>query len=207
MGAYLVTTYIGFIAFQVVKAAGGTFEDWLKVSVLMALAAVLLLAGRRWIGALVAAKVEVGGQEAGRSRILCATRGGRASQPTHEKAIKLAREQGAELLFLYVFDRRVLQKVATPIVINVEAQIEHMLAFLRTTAQEQARLAGVRARVVVRTGSLREQIKAVAQREQVHQIILGSPAENSSLFVHDALQTFAAEIEEETGIPAVVLET
>jgi cation:H+ antiporter len=207
MGAYLVTTYIGFIAFQVVNAAGGTFEDWLKISALMALTAVLLLAGRRWIGALIAAKMGVGGQETGRGRILCATRGGRASQPTHEKAIKLAREQGAELLFLYVFDQSILQKVVTPIVINTEAQIEHMLAFLQTTAQEQARQAGVQARVVVRTGSLREQIKAVAGEERVNQIILGSPAENSSLFASEALQGFAAEVEEETGIPAVILET
>jgi cation:H+ antiporter len=206
IGAYLVATYIGFIALQVIRAAGGTFEDWLKISALMALAAAVLLAGWGGIGALVAAKVEVGGREAGGGRILCATRGGKTSQPTHEKAINLAQEQGAELLFLYVFDRGVLQKVATPIVINVEAQIEHMLAFLQTTAQEQARQAGVQARVVVCTGSLREQIKAVARKEQVNRIILGSPAESSSLFERKALQAFAAEIEEETGITAVILE-
>ena len=136
---------------------------------------------------------------------MCATRGGKASQPTHEKAIELAHERGAELLFLYVFDRRILQRVATPIVISVEAQVEQMLAFLRTTAQEQARQAGVRARVVIRTGNLLEQIETVAKEEQVNLIILGNPAEKTSLFKREALQTLGESIEDDTGVPVRVL--
>lgn len=206
IGAYLVITYVGFIAFQAVDAAGGRFEDWLKVCALMALVAGAFLAGRKWVGAFSAAKAKADRQEAGPNRILCATRGGQASQPTHQKAIELAQAQGAELLFLYIFDRQILQKFATPIVINVEAQVEHMLTFLRTTAQEQARQAGVRARVVIRTGNLREQIKTVAREEQVNLIVLGSPAGNSSLFVREALHALAAEVEEATGISVLVLD-
>ena len=140
------------------------------------------------------------------SKILCATRGGQTSQPTHEKAIELARERGAELLFLYVFDRQALQKVATPIVINVDAQVEHMLAYLQTTAQEQARQAGVRARVLVRTDNLRDQIKAVVKEERVHLVVLGSPVGESSLFVHEALQDLAADVEATTGVPVLILD-
>jgi cation:H+ antiporter len=206
IGVYLVMTYVGFLAFQVVNAAGGSFEDWPKISALVALAIALLLAGRRWIGPLVVAKLEGSRQETSRGRVLCATRGGRTSQPTHKKAIELAHELGAELLFLYVFDRSVLQKVATPIVVNTEAQIEHMLAYLRTTAQEQARLAGVQARVIIRTGNLGEQIEAVAGEEQVNLIVLGSPAGDSSLFAREALRNLAAYIGEATGVPVLALE-
>jgi cation:H+ antiporter len=206
MGAYLVTTYVGFIAFQVVTAIGGTLGDWLKVCALMTLGVALLLAGRVSIRVLLTSKADVGEQANGGGRILCATRGGRSSQPTHEKAIKLAQEQDAQLLFLYVFDRQVLQRFATPIVINVEVQVERMLAFLQTTAQEQARQAGVRASVLVRTGNLREQINAVASEEQASLIILGSPAGDSSLFVREALQILAADIEEATDIPVLVLD-
>jgi cation:H+ antiporter len=206
VGACLVTTYVGFLTFQVVRAAGGTSEDWLKISALMALATGLLLAGWRWVGPLLAEKLGGGRQEPSRGRILCATRGGRGSQPTHQRAIDLAREQGAELLFLYIFDRSVLQKVATPIVINTEAQIEHMLAYLQTTAQEQARQAGVRARVVVRTGNLRQQIKTVIREAQVNLIVLGSPAGDSSLFAREALRDLAAHVEEATGVPVLALD-
>ena len=139
------------------------------------------------------------------TRILCATRGGQASQPTHERAIQLAKERDAELLFLYVFDQRVLQRIATPIVINEEAQIEHMLEFLRTTAQEQARLAGVGARVVVRAGRLREELVEVSREEHVSLIVLGSPAGSASRFQVAAMSDLMSEIEEATGVEVMAL--
>lgn len=206
IGAYLVITYIGFIVFQVVDAAGGAFEDWLKISAVMALATTLFLAGCKCVGAFIATRAQASEREIGGGKILCATRGGSASQPTHEQAIELARERGAELLFLYVFDQRILHKVVTPIVINVEAQIKHMLSYLRTTAQEQARQAGVRSRVIVRTGSLRKEINAVVGEEGVNLIVLGSPAGDSSLFVNEALGAFVAEVEEVTGVPVLALD-
>ncbi len=204
VGAYLLMTYLGFLAYQVVIAAGGTLLDWLAVCGVIIAVGGLGLAGRKWIGDLIAARI--GEQERGRGKILCATRGGQTSQSTHEQAIALARAEDAELLFLYVFDQRLLERVATPIVINVKAQVEHMLAFLQTTAQEQARQAGVRARVIVRTGTLREQLQAVAHEEEVSLVVLGSPERDSSLFQREALQALADEIEAAIGIKVLTLE-
>jgi nucleotide-binding universal stress UspA family protein len=83
--------------------------------------------------------------------------------------------------------------------------MKHMLAFLRTTAHEQARRAGVPARIIVRTGSLRDQIKDVSISEQANLVIMGNPAERSSLFKREALQAIADEVEESTGVKVLVL--
>ena len=83
--------------------------------------------------------------------------------------------------------------------------MKHMLGFLQQTAQAQARQAGVSARIILRPGSLREQIKDVTINEQVNLIIMGNPAERSSLFKREALQAIADKIEESTGVEVLVL--
>jgi cation:H+ antiporter len=202
-GVYLVATYVGFLTFQVIQAVGGTFADWLMAGALMGLIGWLLWVGRRWVAALVTTKAEVAKQKAAGGNILCATRGGQASQHAQEQAIELAREENTELLFLYVFDQSIIQGIATPIVINVEEQIERVRDFLVATAQQQAEQAGVEARVVARAGDLREQIRAVASEEGVNLIVLGGPSGDSSLFEREALWAFAAEVEEAIGVPVI----
>ncbi|HID63211.1 MAG TPA: universal stress protein [Anaerolineae bacterium] len=140
-------------------------------------------------------------------KILCATRGGEASYRTQDRAIELALQRGDELVFLYVVNIEFLNKTAAPIVVDVATEIERMGEFLLAMAQERAREAGVEASLVTRKGDVREQIKAAAVEEGVDLVVLGRPADEASLFKPEALRTFAAEIEEETGIPAVILET
>jgi nucleotide-binding universal stress UspA family protein len=140
-------------------------------------------------------------------KILCATRGGEASYRTQDKAIELALQRGDELVFLYVVNIEFLNKTAAPIVVDVAAEIERMGEFLLAMAQERAREAGVEASLVTREGDVREQIKAAAVEEDVDLVVLGRPADETSRFKLEALRAFAAEIEEETGIPAVILET
>jgi nucleotide-binding universal stress UspA family protein len=140
-------------------------------------------------------------------KILCATRGGEASYRTQDAAIALAKERGDALLFLYVTDLHFLDKTAASIVVDVATEIEHMGEFLLAMAQERAREAGVEAKLITRKGDVREQIKAAAVEEDVDMVVLGRPADETSRFKLEALRAFAAEIEEETGIPAVILET
>lgn len=201
VGFLLILAYVGFISYQVVESMGGTLVLWLEVLGGLVLTVLLGWAGWEWGGRVWFKR----GREESGPRILCATRGGSASQLTHERAIALAKERDAELLFLYVFDRKTLERVATPIVIDVETQIESMLSFLQTTAQEQARQAGVPARVVVCTGSLIDRIKAVAERERVELVVMGSPTGVSSRFAQQALTHLAGEIEDATGIPVLAL--
>ncbi len=138
-------------------------------------------------------------------KILCATRGGEASYRTQDKAIALAKERGDTLLFLYVADLHFLDKTAASIVVDVATEIEHMGEFLLAMAQERAREAGVAASLITRKGDVRQEIKAAAVEEGVALVVLGRPADQTSRFKLEALRGFAAEIEKETGIPAVIL--
>jgi nucleotide-binding universal stress UspA family protein len=193
IGGFLIATYTGFIIYQIVEAVGGTFLDWLMICGIVSAATILGIAGRQWITG------RFGEREEYASKILCLTRGGQASQDTHRRAIEIAQGRNAELIFLYVFDPLTLPKAATPLVINPEAQIEHMIAFLEATACEQARLAGIPAKIVARTGNLREQVQAVVNEEGVDLVIIGTPGGESSLFANAALRALAAEIEETTN--------
>ncbi len=198
IGGYLVVTYVGFMAFQIVTAFGGSFSGWLEPGLLVVLAVGVLLIGSRWVRRLRVPRTGPGGRGEARATIVCATRGGSASRPTHAKAIELALEQDAELVFLYVFDTRKLRGVATPIVVNVDTQMEQMRSFLRRTAQAEAKRAGVKTRVIVRAGSLVEKLMSVAAAEDAHLIVVGSPVGERSLIERDALQALAADIGVET---------
>ena len=204
-GVYLVSTYLGFISYLVVDAAGGSVESWWKVIVLVVAVVGFVLVVRQFITIFTSARLARVKGQVEKKRILCPTRGGQDSQPTHQKAIEIALDRGAELIFLYVFDQRAIQQVATPIVINVSSQMDHMRAFLRNTAQREAIKAGVRARVLVRAGSLREQIQSIANEQRVDLIVMGNPSEKSSLFKREALRVLADEIEAETGIEVLAL--
>jgi len=140
-------------------------------------------------------------------KILCATRGGEASYRTQDKAIALAKERGDTLLFLYVADLHFLDKTAASIVVDVGNEVTKMGEFLLLMAQERAREAGVEASLITREGDVREQIKAAAVEEGVDLVVLGRPTDETSRFKLEALRAFAAEIEEETGISAVIPET
>jgi nucleotide-binding universal stress UspA family protein len=139
-------------------------------------------------------------------KILCATRGGEASYRTQDAAIAIAKEQGDELLFLYVVDIHFLNKTARavrPDVVTVE--MEKMGEFLLAMAQERAQAQGVVASYILSHGDLRDELKAAARRADVTMVVLGKPAGAESAFVPASLEAFASEIESETGTPVRIL--
>ena len=136
--------------------------------------------------------------------ILCPTRGGPASHNTQDKAIALAKERGDTLLFRYVVNLHFLDKLAAPIVVDVEDEVQQMGEFLLLMAKERAEEQGVKTRTLSRKGKVREEIKKVAQEENVSLILLGRPAGEQSAFQLAEVKEFAAEIERETGIEAIV---
>lgn len=137
--------------------------------------------------------------------ILCPTRGGPASYSTQDKAIALAKERGDTLLFLYVVNLRFLDKTAAPIVVDVGDEVHQMGEFLLLMAKERAEEQGVVTNTISRKGEVRKEIKKTAQEEDVSLVVLGRPAGEESAFQLAELEKFAAEIEREIGIEAVIV--
>jgi nucleotide-binding universal stress UspA family protein len=118
--------------------------------------------------------------------IVCATRGGEASRRTQERAIALARERGASLIFLFVADTNFAQPSNA------------------TRAEEQ----GVSADMVVRHGAVRRAIEDFLREVQASTLVLGAPGTGSEkkTFSRGELPRFAQQINANTGVEVVVVE-
>ena len=140
------------------------------------------------------------------NKILCATRGGEASQKTQDAVIAMAKEQGATILFLYVVDVEFLRLTARgvrPDVVSTE--MEHMGEFLLAMACERAAAQGVEAEACLRHGSLVKALESAAREEGADAIAFGRPAGPDSSFALADLEELAAQIEEDIGIKSYIL--
>ncbi len=138
-------------------------------------------------------------------KLLCATRGGRASYRTQDAAIALAKEQGDELLFLFAVTVDFLdwtERAVRPDV--VEEEMTKLGEFLLEMASERAKAQGVEAACVLRHGPLREELKAAVQELEVTTVILGRPVE-CGVYSNEEVEALAAEIETETQVRVSVL--
>jgi nucleotide-binding universal stress UspA family protein len=140
-------------------------------------------------------------------RILCATRGGEASRRTQDAAIALAREQGDELIFLYVADSSFLNQMAAPLVIDVESRLVKMGEFQLLMAQERAAAQGVSAQTIVREGKLRAELVGAARELEVDLIVLGRSVDRheQAIFDETGLQAFATSLQTITGAKVRIL--
>jgi nucleotide-binding universal stress UspA family protein len=138
-------------------------------------------------------------------RILCATRGGEASYRTQDAAIALAKERGDELVFLFVADISFLNRIAAPLVVNIESRLVKMGRFQLTIAQERAREQGLETRIMVRPGRLRAELVAAARELDADIIVLGRPLDREAVFDDTALEALAAGLQSVTGAEVRIL--
>lgn len=140
-------------------------------------------------------------------RILCATRGGEASRRTQDAAIALAKEQGDDLIFLYVADSSFLNHTAAPLVIDVESRLVKMGEFQLLMAQERAAAQGVSAQTIVREGKLRAELVGAARELEVDLIVLGRSVDRheQAIFDETGLQAFATSLQTITGAKVRIL--
>ena len=138
-------------------------------------------------------------------KILCATRGGADSERTQQAAIALAKERGDELVFLYVADSSFLDNIAAPVVVDVEGELDQMGRFQLSLAQEQAAEQGVDAQVAISHGHLQIQLVLAARELGATTIVLGRPQGRFAVFDEANLQTFARELEANTGAEVLVV--
>ncbi len=139
--------------------------------------------------------------------IVCATRGGRACRRTQERAIELARERGAELIFLFVAD----PSFAGPLDETLTAALSDELAWLGKSllhiAQGRARQQGLTADVVVRHGTVQESIEEFIVQVKASALVVGSPQTSPVLqaFTPQELRHFAAAMQQATGVEVEVV--
>lgn len=138
--------------------------------------------------------------------ILFPTRGGAASYPNRDRVIALAREEEARLIFMYVTDVRFLNLVMSPVLVDIEAEIEEMGEFMLAMAQEQAAKAGVEAAIIVRRGIFREALTATIDETGADVVVLGAPTEGTGITTPSYRKELIREVINETGVQVLVVD-
>lgn len=138
--------------------------------------------------------------------ILFPTRGGPASYPNQDRVIALAKEEEARLVFMYVADVHFLNLGMAAVVVDVQAEIEEMGAFLLAMAQERAAEAGVDADIVVRRGVFREALATTIAEIEADVVVLGSPVQETAVTTPAYRKELIRQVIEETGVEVLVLD-
>ncbi len=137
--------------------------------------------------------------------ILCATRGGEASLQTQGRAIEIAKEREAKIIFIFVVDVHFLEHYTAPYVPAMADEMKHMGEFLLLMAQERAEQAGVEADYTVRRGELEPALIEAAKEYGASLIILGRPGDKNVTTLEYLEQKLCPAIEAETGIKTILV--
>jgi nucleotide-binding universal stress UspA family protein len=139
--------------------------------------------------------------------IVCATRGGEACRRTQERAIDLAKERDAELIFLYIVDPSLVGPVDESLAEALNDEMTRMGRSLMRIAQGRARERDVTAQAVVRHGAVQQNIKDFVCEVGASTLVIGAPRTGTvpQAFTPTGIQRFAQEVHEETGVEVVVV--
>ena len=139
------------------------------------------------------------------SGIVCAIRGGPASQPTIAKAIALAQETGLPLYFLYVVNLDFLAQTPTSRVHTISQEMHQMGEFILLMAQETAARQDISADGVVRQGNVAEELIGLCHELEADYLVAGKPKaeQEDTVFTQELLHEFARRTEEQTGAAVV----
>lgn len=132
---------------------------------------------------------------------MCPTRGGEESYPNQDKAIEIAVERGAEILFLYVSNVNFLLNLRTPMMVkSIQDDLEDMGEFMLTMAQERAEKRGVKADICLKRGVFHDALVETIKKNEIQTLFLGSSGEDSGLttegYLSGLVDKLRSEIEE-----------
>lgn len=138
--------------------------------------------------------------------IVCATRGGEGSRAVQLAAIKLAKETGKQLVFLYVVSPGSLNDVSPVLVTAVREELTWLGKSLLFVAKKRAQDAGLIVETTIREGQVLDEICRYLSENEVSLLFLGAPrGSTSELFGDDPVERFAADIHERTGVPVEIV--
>lgn len=138
--------------------------------------------------------------------ILCPTRGGEGSYPNQDRAIAIAKERGDDLMFLYITNVEFLGLTASPILIDIEHEIDEMGEFMLAMAQERAEKANIKALTLVKHGQFNEVLADVIEEHQIESVVLGSSAGGTGVITAQYIQGLVDEISAKTGVEFIVVD-
>lgn len=138
--------------------------------------------------------------------ILCPTRGGKESYPNQDRAIAIAKERGAEVMFLYITNVEFLGLTAAPKLIDIEHELDEMGEFMLAMAQERAENADVNAYTSVKRGQFHEILAEVIEEYQIETVVLGRPASGTGVLTAEYIQGLVDEIGTKGGVEFLIID-
>jgi nucleotide-binding universal stress UspA family protein len=126
----------------------------------------------------------------------CVTRRGEGGIRAQKEAIRIAKDRGEPLVFLYVADSSFLNKLAAPIVVDINHILESLGRFLLYTSIEYASAEGVKAESLIRHGAVREVLPIVVSQIGATTIIMGHPTGDPSCFERDEMDRILVSTKE-----------
>ncbi len=138
--------------------------------------------------------------------IVCATRGGEASRRTQERAIALAKDRNAELVFLCVVDPDFAGPQSEAVAAALEDELKRLGRSLLNIARARAREQGVSAGIICLSGPVWEEIEAYLRRAKATTLVIGAPrVEPTSQAFGEDVQRFIEHVRQNLGIEVVVV--
>ena len=120
--------------------------------------------------------------------------------------IERAADPCKNLTFLYVIDINSLGEVEEMVQESLRLELKWMGNTLLRIAERRAQDASLKAELVIREGTVRDEICRYVIESGAHLLMLGAPRGASvNIFGHDEIETFADSIHATTGVPVEII--
>ncbi len=143
------------------------------------------------------------------TRILCPIRGGKQSKETVDRAIELALESNAKLMFLYIVDVEFLGYATVARVNLMVEELKETGHFALSILCDKATARGVAdVEAIICEGDIREVILSIAEENQVSHLVIGRPIRTPGIksFSVNQFNTFLKSIEDASGLDVECVE-
>jgi nucleotide-binding universal stress UspA family protein len=140
------------------------------------------------------------------NEIVCATRGGEGSRAVQLAAIKIAKETGHPLTFLFVTSSDSLGEIDKVLRQPVREELTWMGQTLLRIAQKRAESAKIKAKICIREGQIQEEIGRYLHDSDASLLLLGAPRGiTANVFGDDAVERFAQSIHDSSGVKVEIV--
>jgi nucleotide-binding universal stress UspA family protein len=115
-------------------------------------------------------------------------------------------EQTSELVFLYIVDTSSIEEVDDSLKTAYLEELSWLGRVLLLTAQKRANNAQVVSEIVMREGSVKDEICNFLEERSAELLLLGAPrGTTAAIFGDDSIEVFAREISKISGVPVEIV--